>query len=201
MARPRIHDEDMLLDTAEQLLLEDPSALTIRALAQRSGASSGTLYHSFHSRTELLGRMWLRGARMYLELQEAAIEEVLGDGEAGRERAAAATVAASLTLLRFSAERPATANLLVSFKRDSLLGSDLPEELVQALRGLDAELLEQMKRLARSLTGRADRRTVDIVAACLVDLPSAFVPGRRPRVADTERLLEAAVRGVLGDAL
>lgn len=201
MARPRIHDEEALLDSAEDLLADGTSALTIRALATRTGAPSGTLYHAFGSRSKLLGRLWLRGARRFLSLQQEAIDAELGDGPVTRERAVAATVAASLTLQRLSDDHPATAKLLFDHRRHALLGDDLPPDLTQELDGLDAELLAQMKRLARALTGRADRRTVDVVTVCLVDLPSAVLPQRRPRTLPPGPVLTAAVRGVLDDFL
>src|SRR4051794_18499581 len=178
MARPRIYADDALLDAAEELLAENPGSMTIRALAARTGAPSGTLYHAFGSRAGLLGRMWFRGAKRFLAIQQAAIDGELDDGPADRERAVEATVAAALTLSTLSRERPATAQLLVRNRRDALFGDDTPPDLADQLRGLDAELLTHMKRLARALSGRADRRSVDLVTVCLVDLPSAFLPDR-----------------------
>ena len=75
MARPRTHDIDSLLDAAERLLaVNGSSAVTVRALARATGAPSGTLYHAFGSRADLLGRMWLRAAERFLAEQESAIE-------------------------------------------------------------------------------------------------------------------------------
>jgi AcrR family transcriptional regulator len=200
VARPRIHDLDVLLDAAEVLLAEGGSgALTIRALAERTGAPSGSLYHAFGSRNELLGRMWLRAANRFLDLQRAAVAERLGDG-AGYDDAIAATVAAAATPAVLATIAPATAKLLLEQRRETIIEKGLPEPLSTQLQALDAQLLALMRTLADALFGRRDRRAVETVAVCIVDLPTALLNPRRQRVIDPLATLEAAVRGILANA-
>jgi AcrR family transcriptional regulator len=46
MARPRVHAPEVLLDAAEELLVEQGrTGLTVRTLALRAGASNGSIYH------------------------------------------------------------------------------------------------------------------------------------------------------------
>ncbi len=200
MARPRIHDLDALLDAAEILLAEGGSgALTIRALAERTGAPSGSLYHAFGSRNELLGRMWLRAANRFLDLQRAAVAERLGDG-AGYDDAIAATIAAAATPAVLAATAPATAKLLLEQRRETIIEKGLPEPLSTQLQALDAQLLALMRTLADALFGRRDRRAVETVAVCIVDLPTALLNPRRQRIIDPLATLEAAIRGILASA-
>lgn len=194
MARPRVHDEDEILDAAEAILAGgDAAALTIRALAERTGAPSGSLYHAFGSRAGLLGRMWLRAGRRFLDEQRAAVDAV---GAAGGS-ATDATVASALTLSVFRRTCPDAARVLVEHRRESLLREALPEPVAAGLRALDAELLALLRELATALWGRRDRRAVETVAVCVVDLPAALFGGERERVIDVEVVLRAAVEGVL----
>ncbi len=62
MPRPRVHDLDRLLDTAEHLAAED-GAVSVRSLAAAAGVSNGAIYHAFGSINALLGRVWLRADR------------------------------------------------------------------------------------------------------------------------------------------
>ncbi len=122
MARPRTHDIDAQLDAAEQLLAEQGSSkLTIRGLAKATGASSGTLYHAFGSRADLLGHMWLRAADRFLVKQEEALNDLLGE-DGDFEKAAAATVAIASVPAVIQAESPFTATVLLRYRRDEILG-------------------------------------------------------------------------------
>lgn len=197
MARPRKHDLDGLLDAAEALLSESgKGALTVRAVADSVGASTGSLYHAFRSRNELLGRMWLRAAKRFLDVQRAAVDECLARSPT-YEGAVEATIAAASTYELLRHLHPASAQLLLEYRRDALLDDGLPDDLAEQLRALEGELVDVMRRLAVALWGRADRFTVDVVAVCVVDLPPGLLNGRRPRVVDPLDSLAAAVRGVL----
>lgn len=198
MARPRTHDIDALLDAAEHLLAtRGSSGVTIRALAETTGASSGTLYHAFGSRADLLARMWQRAAERFLDRQESAIAEHLGES-GDHDLAVRATVAVASVPALVESESPDTATVLLRYRRDEILGQDVSEELRRDLERLDGRLLGVLTRLADGLWGRHDRPAVETVAICVVDLPTAILINRRERVIDPLAALEAAVRGVLG---
>ncbi len=197
MARPRTHDIDALLDAAEHVLAaEGESGVTIRALADTTGASSGTLYHAFGSRGDLLARMWLRAAERFLTMQEAAMDQHLSGAEE-RQDAVAATVAVASVPALIQSESPDTATVLLRYRRDDILGRKVSDDLRDRLEQLDGRLLAILTRLAESLWGRRDRAAVETVAVCVVDLPTAILINRRERVIDPLAALEAAVRGVL----
>lgn len=197
MARPRTHEIDSLLDAAESLLAaEGISGLTIRALSESTGASSGMLYHAFGSRSDLLGQVWLRAARLFLTAQEEAINRELSD-DPSLESAVAATIAVASVPASLGAASPASAAVLLRIRRDEILRQDLSTVLREEIERLDEQLLAVLIRLSDALWGRHDRPCVETVAVCVVDLPTAILISRRKRVIDPLPVLENAVRGVL----
>src|SRR3954466_13261640 len=97
MARPRVHAPDAVLDAAEELLVErGRAALTIRALAERSGASNGSIYHAFGSLSTIDGAAWRVRAQRFLAGQKPGMDEALEAGSGPRAVQAAADAAARL---------------------------------------------------------------------------------------------------------
>lgn len=196
MPRPRVHSPDAVLAAAEDLLVEHGRAqLTIRALAERSGASNGSVYHAFGSLETVVAAAWLRRARSFLALQRAAVDEALAAGDARRAVQAAADAPA-----RLADDDLRAARLLVSLQRDDLLTEAVAPAVAQDLRALDATLAATLRDLARAVWDRGDAAAVDGVAACVVRLPAALLFGeiRAGRVrAHTRAQLAAAVGAVL----
>ena len=60
MARPAKFSLDDLLDAAGRVLLEKGRDITMAQIADAAGAPTGSVYHRFASREELLIRLWLR---------------------------------------------------------------------------------------------------------------------------------------------
>lgn len=192
MPRPRVIDLDPLLNAAEQLAAESgPRAVTIRALSARTAVSNGAIYHAFGSRGGLLGRVWLRAARRYLDNQRNAL--------AHSDSAIEAVVAVADCPATFLDRHPASARYLLALSRDDLLGSgELPAPLADELRALDGELTALMVDLAQRMWGRRDRHAVAAVRTCVVELPTALLihAPQPPDPAARDRLA-AAVRAVL----
>lgn len=192
MPRPRVHDPDVVLDAAEALAARSgPAAVTVRAVATATGMSNGALYHTFGSRAGLLGRAWLRAAHRFLEVQRELAE---GAGSDPVEAIVAASEAPSVFAERF----PASARLVLTVSRDELLGADLPAELAEQIGATERQAVDLLIGLAVRLWGRRDRRAVEVLTTCLVDLPTALLL-RRDRWADpaARERLRAAVRAVL----
>ena len=107
-------------------------------------------------------------------------------------------VAAAQAPVTFARLRPASATLLLDVRRDEVLADEVPEELATDLRDLDTALTAVMVRLAQAVWQRRDAAAVDVIAACIVDLPTALLLRRRrlhrPLAGDR---LDAAVRAVL----
>jgi AcrR family transcriptional regulator len=196
MARPRLHATETLLGAAEELVIEHGRAnLTVRALADRAGASNGSIYHAFGSLQNVVAKAWLHRASQFLELQRTAVDAELAAGNAvGAVQAAADTPA------RLHETEPSGARLLTALRRDDVLIDGVPESVAADLRGLDRELAGILRRLARALWDRTDRAAVDVVTTCVVRLPAALLfpairAGRVPPL--PRRQLAAAVAAVL----
>jgi AcrR family transcriptional regulator len=173
MPRPQVHTTDAMLDAARDLLLEAGSwSATMEAIAEASGAPTGSLYHRFGSRDVLIARLWVRAVHRSQAAFVAALE---------REDAREAALAAALSIPDFCDQHPADAQLLVAFRRGDLIRSaegSLAEEL--------AELNEPIRRavtdLAGRLYGRRTRAAIERTLLAVFDLPYGAV--RRHLVAD-----------------
>ncbi|BBZ70179.1 TetR/AcrR family transcriptional regulator [Mycobacterium paraseoulense] len=193
MPRPRVHDQDQILDAVERLAVRSgPAAVTIRAVGDAIGVSNGALYHTFGSRAGLVGRAWLRAGHRFLSAQGELIDAAPeGDG-------VAAVVAAAEAPAVFAAGYPESSQLLLTVRREQLLGPETPADIATQLRELDRLLVETMIRLARRLWDRRDAAAVDVITMCVVDLPTAILL-RRNRIDDPDarQRLRAAVHAVL----
>lgn len=196
MPRQQLHSPDAVLDAAEQLLVERGRAsLTVRALAERSGASNGSIYHAFGSLETVAAAAWLRRAQRFLALQRTAVDDALASGDGPSAVRAAADASAW-----FAEENLPAAQLLVSLQRDDLLTDAVAPAVAARLRGLDHALVDTLRLLSCSLWNRSDAAAVDAVTTCVVRLPAALLfreirSGRaRPH---TRAQLAAAVAAVL----
>ena len=195
MARPRLHSADAVLDAAEEIVVaEGRRQLTVRALAQRAGASNGSIYHAFGSVETVVASAWLRRAERFLALQRAAVEAELAvpGPDAGRR----AVLAAADTPARLADEDLRAARLLTSLTRDEVLTDSVAAPVAARLRALDGELRGIFRLLADALGADA----LGTVTICVVRLPAAllFPEIRAGRVRPlTRRQLAAAVGAVL----
>ncbi|ORA77119.1 TetR family transcriptional regulator [Mycolicibacter kumamotonensis] len=191
MPRPRVHDPERVLDAVESLAARSgPAAVTIRAVSELTGASNGAVYHAFGSRAGLVTAAWLRAARRFLALQSELVDAA--------SEPTGAVIAAADAPVAFAERHPDASRLLQAIRHDALLDEDLPDEVAAQLRGVEAELVALLIRLAGALWDRRDAAAVDTVTTCVVDLPIAIVLSRNRLGSSTARAqLHAAVRAVL----
>jgi AcrR family transcriptional regulator len=192
MPRPQVHSTDAMLDAARDLLLEAGSwSATMEAVAQASGAPTGSLYHRFGSKDELVARLWVRAVHRSQATFIAALE---------REDPREAALGAALSILDFCDEHPADAQLLVAFRWEDLIRSaegTLAEELAE----LNEPVRDAVIDLARRLYGRRSRAAIERTILAIFDLPYGAV--RRHLIAgdplptNLRADLAVAVRAVL----
>ena len=194
MPRPRVYEPDRVLDAVESLAVASgPAAVTIRAVSAAVGVSNGALYHTFESRSGLMGRAWIRAARRFFTMQHDLVDQALADGDPQ-----AAVVAAADAPAVFGDRYPDSSKLLWLVSREELLDSDLPDDVAAELHDLHRSLIDLMIRLADKLWDRRDARAVDTITTCIVDLPTSIVL-RRDRLANptAREHVRASVRAVL----
>ena len=202
MPRPRTHDLDALLDTAEQLVTATgPAGLTLRRLATEAGVSNGSIYHSFPSKEELLAQVWARAARRLLTTLDARIAAVLTDAPTDEAHATDAVVAAATSPLEFAIDHPAAAQLFFMQRRDQLLSPDLSLAAADELGAIQDTFTNLLITLAWSRWNRRDRVAVDVITTCVVDLPGGLIRRRLLAGAalddQTRTQIEAACRAIL----
>jgi AcrR family transcriptional regulator len=202
MARPRIHDLDALLDTAEHLVTSTGSAgLTLRRLAAEAGVSNGSIYHSFSSKEELLARVWARAARRLLTTLDARVTAALTDAPTDKANATEAIVAAAVGPVEFAIEHPAAARLFFMQRRDQLLSQELSLSAADELGAIQDTFTNLLIKLAQARWNRRDRVAVDAIATCVVDLPGGLIQRKLLDEAaldnQTRTQIEAACRAIL----
>ncbi|MFD4406999.1 TetR/AcrR family transcriptional regulator [Nocardia sp. NPDC058499] len=203
MPRPRTHDLEQLLDTAERMAVDSgPAAVTVRALSEATSVSNGAIYHAFGSRPGLMGRVWLRAAQRFLDLQRAAVDHA-PTAAVPAEHAVEAVVAAADAPAEFLLRQPVSGRFLLNVPRHELLGSgEIPEDIAGEMRRLDLSLVELFTALARGVFDRADREAVTVIRDCVVEIPTALLlRGRREPDPAVRRRLAAAVRAILAEPL
>jgi AcrR family transcriptional regulator len=197
MPRPRVYEPDRVLDAVESLAVASgPAAVTIRAISAAVGVSNGALYHTFRSRSGLMGRAWLRAGWRFLTVQNDLVDKALST--TGPQAQVAAVVAAADAPAVFAEQYPDSSKVLLTVSREELLDSDLPDDIAIELGDLDRLLVGLLIRLAVNLWDRKDARAVDTITTCIVDLPTAILL-RRDRLANptAREHLRASVRAVL----
>ncbi len=195
MSRFALHDTDMLLDAARDLIIEGGShAAGIRAIAERSGAPSGSLYHRFGSRDALVAQAWLRAVRRFQAGFLAALEaDDPRDGIADAVRWA----------VLFALDEPSDARLLLSHSRRDLLHVEPHGALAADLTTVNEPLTRATRALAIRLFGNARAAARERVSYALTDLPLAVL--RRHLAAGTLSAatadsLAAAARALIDSA-
>jgi AcrR family transcriptional regulator len=189
MPRPARHDRELLLDRALRIAAEaGPQQVTVAAVARAAGAPSGSVYHRFAGRAELLGALWIRT----LERFHAGFVAALRGADPVAARGAAAR-----HVVAWSRANPDAARVLLYGPAD-FAEAEWPEPLARRSRALGAELAAALRALARRSPG-ASRAQLELVT---IDVPYALVRrhlrrgGALPRGA--EALAEACARSLAG---
>nr|WP_221247072.1 TetR/AcrR family transcriptional regulator [Gordonia humi] len=180
-----------MLDAALRIALDDgPSAVTASAVAQASGAPSGSVYHRFAGSDEILARLWLR---TIVEFQSGFVEALSRDDTLA---AADATIA---YVFSWCDANPGKARLLLTFDEREI-GRRAPEAVTQELRDHNDAARRSVADWTLRHFGSTDTEHFDRAVWALVDLPYGAVrrhlPDGRPRAWLREAVVESAHRAI-----
>jgi AcrR family transcriptional regulator len=193
VGRPRTHDTDAMLDAARAIALEQGArAVTVEAIAARSGAPVGSLYHRFGSRDALLAATWERALARF---QPGFVDALHG------EDPVAAALAGARWILAFAREQPDDARLLAAFRPADVLGAPGGPAAARLQAG-NEQILGALRELARPLPAARRARGLDVLSLAVVDITGGAVRRRLLAAQPIDEAFEedvlAAVVAVLG---
>ncbi|GII77442.1 putative transcriptional regulator, TetR family protein [Sphaerisporangium rufum] len=183
MPQPVKHSIEAMLDAARALVLAGgPAAASARAVCQATGASSGSVYHRFPRRDDLVAAAWLRAQDRFLHAYLDALEPA----------SAEAAAHAAVSVLTWCGAHPEDAALLLRHSLRDLLRGDISPALA-ARAEADRQALDAALTATAAATGIA---LPDLILA-VVDLPYAVArrtlrDGATPTPADAAALHRAA---------
>jgi AcrR family transcriptional regulator len=167
--RPRLHTDDQALDAALTLFHEGgPSAVTTAAISTRSGAPTGSLYHRFGSRQDLLATLWLRTIHRF----QTGLLAASTAASPGLPRA----LAAAGWVLSFVESHPADARLLLACRREELLGTPtITPDQAATLATLNEPIAALIHQLSREIFGSVSAHALELTTLAVQDFPYAVV--------------------------
>ncbi|CAI9410196.1 TetR/AcrR family transcriptional regulator [Nocardioides sp. T2.26MG-1] len=180
---------DGILDAAAEIVLLKGSALTIGDVADRLGAPSGSIYHRFPSRDELLVRLWLRSVHRFHE-------DYLEAGEHPDPEQAIVDMA--LCVATFTRRHRAEAAAMTLF-RQSRLVETAPEACQEEVRTVNDGVRSRHRRLAFARYGSRAQRYLTLVRVAAIESPYGLV---RPYVWERvpswmDPVIESSSRAIL----
>jgi AcrR family transcriptional regulator len=166
MARPsKFSRNDVVGAAAALAAASGPAAVTMSAVAASLGAPTGSIYHRFESRQELMAEAWLWASESF----QAALIAALGRGsEPGGLEAALHTI-------QWARDQPGLARLVVLYRRSDFIPGTLPGPFRSRAERLGSELDAALSAFAATTLGSDDLAAKQRAAFLLVDVPQAAV--------------------------
>jgi len=140
MPRPSTHTPDSILDAACQAIGIWGRDATIQQISTLSGIPTGSIYHRFSSREELLISLWLRSIhRLHVSLTHAA---------QSTPDAHEALLAIALDMVNYCRTHPDEALAMTLYRQQNLLAT-CPDHLRNEIADLNREITATIESLAQ----------------------------------------------------
>ncbi len=194
MGRKAKFDKQALAQAALHLAAEGgPRAVTIAAIAERIGAPTGSFYHRYSSRDQLLGELWM-------DVVESFQRELVERLAEARDVEGAAQ--AALLMVSWTREHLPESRLLLLHHRRDFMPGDWPPALVERAAALDAQLGAALTAFARRAFGRSGKDVMTRLRFALLDAPfggiKPYVRAGTPAPHIVDELVADVVRCILG---
>lgn len=162
MGRKPYFGRDDFLNAALAIVSESgPGSLTIAALAARTGAPVGSVYHRFASREVLLAELWIGIARSF---QRGFLEALDRDG-----------LEAALYTAKWARSNLNEGRVLLLYRREELVAGAWPDDVKEHAADLARELEKGLVSFAKRQFGGARRESIRRAVFALMDVPLAAV--------------------------
>ncbi len=163
MVRAASYTADDFINAAIELIAEGgPSAATIAAIARKTGAPTGSVYHRFCSRAAVVLQAWLRVQGQLL----MRLEQPLRSGDAR---------GVVQELFAWARACPREARFLLLNEPDGLCDAAPPAEVQQRLEAQDATLLKVFRAFVEQRAGAASEESEATWRFLLFDGPVALL--------------------------
>lgn len=170
-----------------------PQAVTVAAVAREAGAPTGSIYHRYRSRGQLLAELWMdvvEGFQRGFVAGLAGAHDVDGAVDAARY------------MVSWTREHALEARLLLLHHRQDFVSGEWPPELADRAAALEPQLGAALRDFALRAFGRADADTMTRLRYALLDGPfgaiKPYVQGRKRLPPLVDDLVATTVRAVLG---
>ena len=177
MGRRAIFDRRQITDAALRLVADrGPQSVTVAALAQEVGAPTGSIYHRYRSREQLLAELWMEVVEGFQNRFVASLAQANDADDA---------VATARLMVNWTREHPLEARLLLLHRRQDFVSGEWPVELAARAAALEPQLGTALRAFAERAFGRADAETMARLRYALLDAPFGAL---RPYVQSQKRL-------------
>lgn len=189
----RFQRDDIVRATLRLASDRGPAAVTIAAVANEVGAPTGSIYHRYASREQLLAEVWLEAVERFQGAFVATLAEA--DDVAGGAKAAR-------LMALWPRKHPLEARLLLLHHRSDFVSDEWPAALAERAAALEPQLGAAMRDYARRVLRRAPPRdTAVVLRYALLDAPfggiKPYVQSGKPIPTTLEEAIELTARAVL----
>lgn len=167
MGRSSRFTREQLVGQAVEVAAEQgPDAVSMLGVAKAVGAPSGSMYHRFDSRPQLLGEVWQAALEAFQDYWWVRAKD---EQEAGN---------IAVVTLHWARHHRSLARVLLLHSVDRFVIDECPAAIRDAINGLQQRTAKQLREMAQRFLGHADARAVERTTFALANLPIAAI--RRP---------------------
>lgn len=170
-----------------------PQAVTVAALAKEVGAPTGSIYHRYRSREQLLAELWM-------DVVEAFQHGFVASLASAHDIEGAVETARFMT--SWTREHPLEARLLLLHRRQDFVTGEWPADLAERAAALEPQIGSALRAFAARAFGRADAETMARLRYALLDAPfggiKPYVQARNRLPPVIDDLVARTARAVLG---
>jgi AcrR family transcriptional regulator len=194
MGRKAVFERRDMTGAALRLVADrGPQAVTMAALAREAGAPTGSIYHRYRSREQLLAELWMDVVESFQDGFVASLAQA-HDVEGA--------VAASRFMSSWTREHPLEARLLLLHGRQDFMGGDWPAELAERAAALEPQIGAALRSFSERAFGRADAQIMARLRYAVLDAPfggiKPYVQARKRIPPLVDELAATTTQAVLG---
>jgi AcrR family transcriptional regulator len=194
MGRRALFDRSHMTGAALRLVAErGPQAVTVAALAKEVGAPTGSIYHRYRSREQLLADLWMDVVEGF---QQGFVDKL------AQAHDIEGAVISACYMVDWVREHALESRLLLLHRRQDFVDNNRwPPEFAERAAALEPQLGGALRAFGERAFGRTDAETMTRLRYALLDAPFGavrpYVQARKRLPAIVEELVATTARAVL----